>query len=124
MDETVPVEEERPNRGKQSVERMQRLGQRALEQTEEAIAQRWELNERFLQEIEKEIAAAKRMLDLLGEPWQHGERTEWEFMRISLDKAIYGRRKERRERRLQVWRDMLELNEKRLQLIKEMRTFG
>lgn len=51
------------------------------------------------------------MLRHLGHPWQRGDRTEYEFMRIALDKALTSRKKERRERLLQDWRDLLELRE-------------
>jgi len=94
----------------------------ALEDTEEAIRSRKELTRRFLQEIEKEIAEAIKMLQLIGDPWKHGDRTEYEFMRISLDKALTARKKERRERLLQSWKDLLDLNEKRLELAKENST--
>jgi len=95
------------------------LSDQALQVTEEAIDQRKKLTQRFLKEIEKEIAEAMKMLRLLGEPWKHGDRTEYEFMRISLDKALTARKKERRERLLQAWKDLLDLKERKIELMKE-----
>jgi len=46
------------------------LSNEALWETEEAIVARQELTQRFLKEIEKEIAEAMKMLRLLGQPWQ------------------------------------------------------
>jgi len=95
------------------------LSTRALQDAEEAISSRKELTIKFLKEIEKEIAEAVKMLRLLGAPWKHGDRTEYEFMRISLDKALTARKKERRERLLQSWKDLMDLNQKRLELLRE-----
>jgi len=59
------------------------------------------------------------MLELPGDHWKHGDKTDYEFMRISLDKALTARKKERRERLLQEWKDLLDLKVKRLELLKE-----
>ncbi len=90
-----------------------------LQSTEDAITSRRSLTQRFLREIEKEIAEAVRMLRFLGDPWKHGDRTEYEFMRISLDKALTARKKERRARLLEEWKDLLALRERQLDLLKE-----
>lgn len=95
------------------------LSNRALAETKEAIISRQRLTKRFLNEIEKEIQEAIKMLKFLGDHWKHGDKTDYEFMRISLDKALTSRKKERRERLLQSWKDLLALNEKRLELLKE-----
>jgi hypothetical protein len=100
------------------------LSEQALEETEDALAARRKLTQRFLREIEKEIAEALRMLRNLGQPWQRGDRTEYEFMRISLDKALTARKKERRERLLQSWRDLMELRQRRLELLRELAGLG
>lgn len=100
------------------------LAQRALDQNKQSVCARRKLTQRFLKEIEKEIAEAKRMLDRLGQPWQRGDRTEYEFMRIALDKAMTSRKKERRERLLQSWGDLLKLKEKRLELLREAMALG
>ncbi len=95
------------------------LSAEALHETEEAISRRRGLTQRFLREIEKEIAEALRMLRLLGDPWKRGDRTDYEVMRISLDKALTARKKERRARLLEEWKDLLALTEKRLVLLRE-----
>lgn len=95
------------------------LADKALDQTDETIAARRDLTKRFLREIEKEIAEAKRMLRLLGDPWKHGDQTEYEFMRISLDKALTARKKERRSRLLEEWKDLLSLHERRREMLRE-----
>lgn len=100
------------------------LSETSLQETEEAIAARHALTERFLKEIEKEIAEAMKMLRHLGHPWQRGDRTEYEFMRIALDKALTSRKKERRERLLQDWRDLLELRERRIEMMREAMALG
>ena len=100
------------------------LSQESLDQLEDALASRKKLTQRFLKEIEKEIAEAMKMLRLLGSPWKHGDRTEYEFMRIALDKALTARKKERRERLLQAWRDLLELRQKRIELLRELAALG
>lgn len=111
------------NRTRDPLLQISRLSEQALLEAEDAIASRKELTQRFLKEIEKEIAEAVRMLRLLGEPWKHGDKTEYEFMRISLDKALTARKKERRERLLQSWKDLLDLMEKKRDLIKENLAF-
>lgn len=95
------------------------LSDQALHESNEAIVARQKLTRRFLKEIEKEIAEAMKMLRFLGDPWKHGDRTEYEFMRISLDKALTARKKERRERLLQAWKDLLDLKEKKRELERE-----
>jgi len=95
------------------------ISNQALTETEEAISTRQKLTRQFLYEIEKEIREAMRMLKFLGDHWKHGDKTEYEFMRISLDKALTARKKERRERLLQEWKDLLDLRVKRLELFKE-----
>ena len=64
------------------------------------------------------------MLRLLREPWQRGDRTEYEFMRISLDKALTARKKERQARLLEEWKDLLALGERRLELLRENLALG
>ena len=100
------------------------LSAEALHETEGAISRRRELTQRFLREIEKEIAETLKMLHLLGDPWKHGDRTEYEFMRISLDKAMTARKKERRARLLEEWKDLLALRERRLELLRENLALG
>lgn len=114
-----PKENPPSNSSSDPLAQFSQFSQRALQDTSEAIVSRKELTRLFLREIEKEIAEAVKMLKLLGDPWKHGDRTEYEFMRISLDKALTARKKERRERLLQSWKDLLDLNEKRLELAKE-----
>ena len=96
------------------------LARHSLADTDEAILERKDLAEKFLREIEKEIAEALKMLHLLGHPWKHGDRPEFEFMRITLDKALTARKKERRDRELQLWRDLVELRERRIQVLREL----
>jgi len=101
------------------LDQMADISNQALTETEEAMSTRQKLTRRFLYEIEKEISEAIRMLKFLGDHWKHGDKTDYEFMRISLDKALTARKKERRERLLQEWKDLLDLKVKRLELLKE-----
>ena len=95
------------------------LSDRSIQETDTAIKDREKLTQRFLREISKEIAEALRMLRFLGDPWKRGDRTDYEVMRISLDKALTARKKERRERLLQHWKDLLALRERQLDLLRE-----
>ena len=98
---------------------------RAILENEKALTSREKLTERFLKEIGREIAEAKRFLNLLGHPWKHGEKSvEYEFMRISLDKAMTARKKDRRAELLRSWSDLLKLKEKRLELLREAIALG
>lgn len=45
-------------------------------------------------------------------------------MRISLDKALTARKKERRERLLQAWKDLLDLKDKKGELKREKLALG
>ena len=101
-----------------------RLTDQALKETDEALLDRTALTQRFLREIELEIREALKMLRALGDPWKHGDRTDYEVMRIALDKALTARKKERRDRLLTSWRDMLELKERQLALLKEASALG
>ena len=103
---------------------MRGLSDQALDEAEAALVARRKLTRRFLREIEKEIAEAIKMLRLLGDPWKHGDQTEYEFMRISLDKALTARKKERRARLLEEWKDLLSLHERRLELLRENLALG
>ena len=96
------------------------LTEETLKQTEDAITARKKLTKQFLREIELEIREAIRMLKHLGQPWQHGDKTDYEFMRISLDKALTARKKERRDRLLQAWKDLLELEERKAGIRREL----
>lgn len=95
------------------------LSNESVKITEGSISNRKKLTRFFLEEIEHEIEEAIRMLRHLGDPWHRGDKPEYEFMRVSLDKALTARKKERRERLLQEWKDLLELHQKRIELLKE-----
>lgn len=100
---------------------IQELVQDALHQIETASATRRELSKRFLGEIEKEIGEAKRMLDSLGDLWQHGEQSlPYEQFRHALDRAITARTKDRRAELLRDWSDHLKLVERRLEVLREL----
>ncbi len=60
------------------------------------------------------------MIRILGDPWKQGDRTDYEFMRIALDKALTARKKERHTGLLEEWKDLLALREKRTELLKEV----
>lgn len=94
---------------------------RVVSEVEAALQERKGLSQRFLKEIEKEIAEATKMLRLLGDPWKHGpDSLQYEFMRIALDKALTARKKERRERLLQSWKDLFELKQKMIELERDV----
>jgi hypothetical protein len=101
------------------------LTRRAIVENERALTSREKLTERFLREIGREIAEAKRFLALLGHPWKHGEKSvEYEFMRIALDKAMTARKKDRRAELLRSWGDLQKLRERRLELWREEIALG
>lgn len=113
-----------PMTKKDLLSRINGLSRQALEDTDQAISARRKLTQRFLREIEKEIHEAQRMLRFLGHPWQRGDRTDYEVMRISIDKALTARKKERRDRLLASWKDLLELKAKRRELEREVLAWG
>ncbi len=101
------------------------LIERALHETDEAMLERRELTDRFLDEIEKEIAEAKLMLDLLGDPWKHGEQSlPYEQFRHALDRAITARTKDRRTELLRDWADRMRLAERRMEALRARAGLG
>jgi len=118
---------ERPHEaGRRStpLEELRSLSEKELEDVTEAIVERRQLTTRFLEEIEVEIQAAVRLLQRLGEPWQRGDRTDYEFMRISLDKALASRKKERRDRLVQTWKDLVDLKRRHVELSRQVSALG
>lgn len=100
---------------------LQELVEQALSQVDDALAERRTLTSRFLREIEKEIAEAKRMLDALGAHWKHGEQSlPYEQLRHALDRALTARTKDRRAELLRDWNDRLKLLERQLELKREL----
>ena len=59
-------------------------------------------------------------LRFLREPWQRGDRSDYEFMRIALDKALTARKKGRHTGLLEEWKDLLALRERRLELQRDV----
>lgn len=87
-----------------------------LKELDEAIEAREKLAKQIEDEINDEILVSLKILKELGPPWRHGERTEYEWMRISLDKGLSAKRKERRDRLLQTWKELHELKQKQKEL--------
>ena len=103
------------------VSAIQDLVEQALQDVDDASSRRRELTTKFLREIEKEIAEAKRMLDSLGDLWKHGEQSlPYEQFRHALDRAVTARTKDRRAELLRDWSDRLKLLDRRLEVIREL----
>ena len=101
------------------------LAEQSLRRIDDALSSRRKLTVGFVAEINREIAEAKRALNLLGDPWKHGDESlQYETQRIALDKALTARKKDRRAEQLREWKDLLRLQERRMELLGELAALG
>ena len=91
----------------------------AIEEIDAALAGRKKLNERFLEQIDREFQEAKQHLDTLQPPWKLGFYPEVEFMRMSLHKSLTSRSKERRGEQLKYWENGVNLAQERRKFLDE-----
>ena len=122
MAENHEQEQDQRRKPRDSLTSIARFSKLSLRRTEEAIQSRKQLTAQNQQEIEKEIQAATRMLKLLGDPFKHGDDYSKESMRIKLDRSISMRKAERRAERVRSWKDLHELDQRRIELLKRLAT--
>jgi len=60
----------------------------AIEEIDEALAARRELNRRFVEQIDREAEEVKRHLDMLPAPWMTGFQPEQRFLRLSFQRRV------------------------------------
>ena len=96
-------------------ERIENLRE-AIEEIDEALAGRRQLNRQFLEQIDREAEEVKHQLNMLQAPWKAGFYPELEFLRLSFHKSLTSRAKDRRSEELKYW-------ENGFNLAKERRTF-
>jgi len=99
-------------------ERLENLRQ-AVEEIDDALAERKVLSERFLEQIEDEKQEVKHHLRFLNEPWKTGFFPEIEFLRLSFHKSITSRAKDSRAEELKYWQDTVRLIMDRRKLVDE-----
>ena len=99
-------------------ERIQNLRE-AIQEIDDALAGRKELNEQFIQQIEREAAEVRGYLNMLQPPWRMGFHPDIEFMRISLHKSLTSRAKDRRSEELKYWENGVNLAKERRKFLDE-----
>jgi hypothetical protein len=99
-------------------ERIQNLRE-AIQEIDDALAGRKELNEQFIQQIDREAAEVKGYLNMLQPPWRMGFHPDIEFMRISLHKSLTSRAKDRRSEELKYWENGVNLAKERRKFLDE-----
>ena len=99
-------------------ERIENLRE-AIEEIDAALAGRKVLNERFIEQIEREAEEVKRHLDMLQPPWKSGFYPELEFLRLSFHKSLTSRAKEQRAEQLKYWENGFNLAKERRKFLDE-----
>ena len=99
-------------------ERIENLRE-AIGEIDEALAGRKELNQDFIDEINREAEEVKRHLDMLQEPWKMGFYPEVEFLRLSFHKSLTSRAKDRRAEQLKYWENGVNLAKERRKFLDE-----
>lgn len=99
-------------------ERIENLRE-AIHEIDEALAGRKELNQAFIEQIEREAEEVKRHLNMLQEPWKMGFHPDIEFLRLSFHKSLTSRAKERRSEELKYWENGVNLAKERRKFLDE-----
>ena len=99
-------------------ERLENLRE-AIEEIDDALAGRKQLNVHFLDQIDREAEEAKRHLNTLQPPWKAGFYPELEFLRLSLHKSLTSRAKEKRSEQLKYWENGINLAKERRKFLDE-----
>ena len=91
----------------------------AIEEIDQALAGRKQLNARFLDQIDREAEEVKRHLEMLQPPWKAGFYPELEFLRLSFHKSLTSRAKEQRAEQLKYWENGFNLAKERRKFLDE-----
>lgn len=101
-----------------------RLLEEAIAEIDAAIAERKRLSGNFRHEVEKELQEVLRHLGYLPPPWSGGYLIDREFFRLSLHKSATSRKKEKRQEELKLWEALVQLMEKRRELVLQLQQLG
>lgn len=104
-------------------ERLQNL-QEALDELDRAVADRNSLNQRFRDQIRKEMKEVLYQLDHLNPPWKTGFHPELEFFRLSLHKSLTSRRKDIRAEELKYWEHITNLLKDKRKILDEYKALA
>jgi len=99
-------------------ERIENLRE-AIEEIDAAMAGRKRLNQRFIEQIDREAEEVKRHLEMLQPPWKAGFYPELEFLRLSFHKSLTSRAKEQRSEQLKYWENGFNLAKERRKFLDE-----
>jgi len=91
----------------------------AIEEIDQALAGRKQLNARFIEQIDAEAEEVKRHLGKLQPPWKTGFYPELEFLRLSFHKSLTSRAKDRRAEELKYWENGVNLAKERRKFLDE-----
>jgi hypothetical protein len=91
----------------------------AVQEIDDALAGRKELNQAFIEQIDREAEEVKRHLGMLQEPWAMGFHPDVEFLRLSFHKSLTSRAKERRSEELKYWENGVNLAKERRKFLDE-----
>jgi hypothetical protein len=91
----------------------------AIGEIDLALAGRKELNQQFIEQIDREAEEVKRHLNMLQAPWQTGFYPELEFLRLSFHKSLTSRAKDPRSEELKYWENGVNLAKERRKFLDE-----
>ena len=102
-------------------ERIKNLSE-AIEELDNALAERDVLSRRFRKQIDKEIEEVHYQLGHLNPPWKTGFYPNLEFLRLSLHKSLTSRQKEIRSEELKYWQDVVNLLKEKRKFLDEYKS--
>jgi hypothetical protein len=102
-------------------ERIQNLRE-AIQEIDDAMAGRKELNRAFLAQIDAEYEEVRRQLGMLQDPWKMGFHPQIEFLRLSFHKSLTSRAHERRSEELKHWENTVNLAKERRKFLDEYKS--
>lgn len=94
----------------------------AIEELDDALANRKVLSKKFLKQIDEEMKEIHYQLGHLNPPWQTGFYPKLEFLRLSLHKSLTSRQKEIRTEELKYWQDVISLLKEKRKFLDEYKS--
>jgi hypothetical protein len=91
----------------------------AIEEIDLALAGRKELNQAFLEQIDREAESVRGQINMLQDPWKLGFHPQIEFLRLSLHKSLTSRAHDRRAEELKYWENGVNLAKERRRFLDE-----
>jgi len=102
-------------------ERIENLRE-AIEELDEALANRKVLSKKFLKQIDEEMKEIHYQLGHLNPPWKTGFYPKLEFLRLSLHKSLTSRQKDIRTEELKYWQDVITLLKEKRKFLDEYKS--